>query len=669
MNAVRSEQSTTIHERTPHIFHRRRSLFPPDSSDSESDSDLGHISPISFDSCFGPEDLQCCILKHNNGDNLLFKADTIGDYNILGVVDIGQYGACTPTNVKCSASETMSPLYLSPHIKKIKDSSQNVLNETPSKISPSYKLKTPHDTSNTNTKLPKLVRKSLLDSSEIPSNKRKLSPYNSPKQTKHIKLDPKNSKVRTTLFPEDSISLSTNQFYPKTEDIMEKILTKKEDRPKSHIFFNTSRKTKSRKRIGQINAGVGHKIRKPRQKKSKKTILKAAMSVIGNSSITDYIMDLKEMKCKNDSVPLIANKENAKPAVIQHQVIPSTTLSKQKQMISSTVTQEKLITCATITKNTPTEESKKRPMSPEPEPDSSKKFFKHLRSKGVVKMNKNIKLEVGNGKVTLLEKPKIKDVENQYDLSDLVSDEPDLIKADIESVISSLEDEECPTITKSDNKITLQAHSSVVASDNSIFLHQQPPCPASVILSPISQMCDDTSGLALSSPKMAKNLTSVLNRMPNAAQNIFKMSVPPKNNELFPIFCGTTSSVPEKKLNKGSTSTDKKFRKLCSTQMLLDAGQKRFGVTQCPECDIVYHMGDPSDEIMHLHYHNSGHILRFHGWKNERIVADFQNNGRIIQIVPTDSKSWWKKANDLMGLINQEMGCYNMEFPLDNCQV
>jgi len=46
-------------------------------------------------------------------------------------------------------------------------------------------------------------------------------------------------------------------------------------------------------------------------------------------------------------------------------------------------------------------------------------------------------------------------------------------------------------------------------------------------------------------------------------------------------------------------------------QYQLDAGQKHFGATQCPECNIVYQLGDPEDENAHLNYHNSIRTLKF----------------------------------------------------------
>lgn len=46
-------------------------------------------------------------------------------------------------------------------------------------------------------------------------------------------------------------------------------------------------------------------------------------------------------------------------------------------------------------------------------------------------------------------------------------------------------------------------------------------------------------------------------------------------------------------------------------QCQLDVGQKRFGATQCPECNVVYQLGDPEDENAHLNYHNSIRTLKF----------------------------------------------------------
>lgn len=58
--------------------------------------------------------------------------------------------------------------------------------------------------------------------------------------------------------------------------------------------------------------------------------------------------------------------------------------------------------------------------------------------------------------------------------------------------------------------------------------------------------------------------------------------------------------------------TNKKI-KLSSTkdQYLIDAGQKKFGATQCSECGIIYQIGDAVDENDHMTYHSASDILKF----------------------------------------------------------
>jgi hypothetical protein len=53
------------------------------------------------------------------------------------------------------------------------------------------------------------------------------------------------------------------------------------------------------------------------------------------------------------------------------------------------------------------------------------------------------------------------------------------------------------------------------------------------------------------------------------------------------------------------------WRSTGDSQYIIDAGQKKFGATQCKECDIVYQIGDPDDEVAHQKYHNNVHDLKY----------------------------------------------------------
>lgn len=53
------------------------------------------------------------------------------------------------------------------------------------------------------------------------------------------------------------------------------------------------------------------------------------------------------------------------------------------------------------------------------------------------------------------------------------------------------------------------------------------------------------------------------------------------------------------------------WRSIGNNQYIIDAGQKKFGATQCKECSIVYQIGDPEDEVSHMKYHDSALNLKF----------------------------------------------------------
>ncbi|XP_044265148.1 N-acetyltransferase ESCO2 [Tribolium madens] len=445
--------------------------------------------------------------------------------------------------------------------------------------SPTQKLKTPHDT-HTNTVFPKLIRnKTQVDTA--------------PNQ------DCKNPKVRTALFPDKDMSLPSRNFYPKTDnEVLPRpfALTKKPSPEKTHrrkTYFLCNKRSKF-SRSGQINAGVSHKIKKRKIRKiSKIAALEAAINIIENSPLNAIF----------DSV--VSNSESVEAAPECIQTAP-----------------EAAPCCPTPS---PT---------PSPEPDPSKRFFKSSRHKAVVTVNPNIKLEMNNGRISLIQnKNPLKRVRVQEGVSpkrpklDFEPEQPLIPTDEISNIINSLEDKE--------NE------------------RKNPD----LLMSPTSQMCNMTSGLALNSPKKARDLSSVLDAMPSNEKKFFPIFYPGKT--VFP------SPVKEHKVSNGT----KKFRPISKDQMLLDAGQKRWGATQCPECKIIYHMGDPGDEIMHLNYHNAGHIFRFNGWKNERVVSNDLRNGKIIQIIPGDSKIWWKKVKDVMEVVNRDLGYFDIEFNTANSQI
>ncbi|XP_062926150.1 N-acetyltransferase ESCO2 isoform X1 [Mobula hypostoma] len=100
----------------------------------------------------------------------------------------------------------------------------------------------------------------------------------------------------------------------------------------------------------------------------------------------------------------------------------------------------------------------------------------------------------------------------------------------------------------------------------------------------------------------------------------------------------------------------KDYDKVHSDQLIIDAGQKHFGPIMCKYCGMVYTAANPEDELQHLQYHQRFlERLRFVGWKNERVVAEYLD-GKIIMILPDDPKYSLKKVEEVRELVDYELG-------------
>lgn len=80
---------------------------------------------------------------------------------------------------------------------------------------------------------------------------------------------------------------------------------------------------------------------------------------------------------------------------------------------------------------------------------------------------------------------------------------------------------------------------------------------------------------------------------------------------------------------------------------------------QCPQCDMQYSTHEPEDELLHLRYHNSVHILTFKGWNSERIVTEIPEwglGGRIIFVCEADSKAKKLRIKEVLGLVDKDLG-------------
>lgn len=132
------------------------------------------------------------------------------------------------------------------------------------------------------------------------------------------------------------------------------------------------------------------------------------------------------------------------------------------------------------------------------------------------------------------------------------------------------------------------------------------------------------------------------------------------DQQLFPIFNKNfKANIPKTTEFTSLAKVSKDWMPIGDQQYQIDAGQKAFGLRQCPQCDMQYSVHEPEDELLHLKYHNRVNILSFKGWSNERLVteiAEWGLTGRIIYACETDSKAKKDRIKEILGLIDRDLG-------------
>ncbi|XP_077547132.1 establishment of cohesion [Haemaphysalis longicornis] len=160
------------------------------------------------------------------------------------------------------------------------------------------------------------------------------------------------------------------------------------------------------------------------------------------------------------------------------------------------------------------------------------------------------------------------------------------------------------------------------------------------------------------------------NALPSAesSQALKRPETPPPSKSrsaegktLYPIF-STPSSTQEKSLLRRIPTSPiqmpKKFIAATSdpSQLIIDAGQKKFGHTTCSTCGMVYAVGDVDDEKLHMKHHQSFlAVVKFAGWKNQRDVGLYPD-GKVVMVSHNDPKFMLKKMEEIQQMVDRELG-------------
>ncbi|XP_015607165.1 N-acetyltransferase ESCO2 [Cephus cinctus] len=530
----------------------------------------------------------------------------------------------------------------------------DIVAETPHKDSPEQRLITPLGSVSKDIPLPRLHRrKSLnpLDTNEGSSPERK---ENVLKRHSHdilstaaIKLlkSEENSTIpraRASLFQEvkkEDFKLSTKSFYsnscerPKREYhfSMEWRDSERNNKKRSlSLHVGGHKRSAKRRKVGEINAGVSHGIKRPKPKRH-----------VSRSEAFK--------KEKQEILPEIDNIENSSPVEAIRFTKPSENTKKEvKERVSS------------------------------PEVNPNKKFFKTKKTMepnriATVTVNSKNKLKISNGRSPLNQrksryhgnvnkKPKLADV--TFDATDLAFDDPkfdaSMEHEIVNNILKTLEDDWADDDYDTMEPLIREDAQNVLSPTKSMNMRKD------VMMSPASELSNMTSIMNIEDVAVPTDLENILNNNNAAKSEESTSDVKNVEKKYFPLFTKgyTTNNLFEDFNAKGNRGVKRSAAWQMTikgggdeNQYQLDAGQKKFGATCCTECGIVYQIGDAEDENAHLNYHNSVKTLKFPGWKKERIVSeDPFTSSRIILIEPNDSKQCWKKVSDILQVVDRDLG-------------
>ncbi|XP_069676503.1 N-acetyltransferase ESCO2 [Periplaneta americana] len=414
-------------------------------------------------------------------------------------------------------------------------------------------------------------------------------------------------------------------------------------RPYKRYLPSSRNKKPRRLKLGEINAGVRHKIQKPKKKITKK----------------QYPADCSQPKVTPED-RIVAYLDKLEPLVTE---IQSHINSQANNLPSDDSTEKDASAVAEAESETPSP-------PPTPLPDPSKKFFKYgrtskLNSRATITVNNNIKLKVSNGKFSLNrpggkpKTPKSQQVEKSEAFEPIGIDKStaeavqDSVHDNIAMLLQQLEqspEKEPPPVTIEDMQSPNHNISAITSSTSSLAIDDEPKATRSSSTSNENEEVHfensqaDEGGYLFVDPPCGEDV------IPDTEKEN-------ENKKYFSIFYKSPASKKFTDVTnvKRPRGVKRPWKSIGENQYIIDAGQKRFGVTQCKECGIVYHIGDPQDEMSHQKYHDQVNSVTYSAWKQERVVAHYGLE-RVILVKPTDSKSWLNKVKDVLEMVDKELG-------------
>ncbi|KAF9807329.1 hypothetical protein SFRURICE_007044 [Spodoptera frugiperda] len=559
-------------------------------------------------------------------------------------------------------------------------------------ISPTQMQKTPQ-TTDAGASPPKLGhnRRSVIEIGESPesacdsekSNKRlrndSLSEHGPNSKYPRLENAP---KARLSLFNSDRLKeiLSAKSFYGKSNPDLNTNLTAKISHAIEATTTNRrlrhSHSHRRKRKPGQINSGVRHRIRKPKYHKSKvmkyqNASLNSSMlndTVISNPNVTDSSM-LSQSQSQNSSQELCNDKADP--------------FDKEKQTIEALLSQwtEEDIPESELSYSKPIQEL---PCFNSTVIEETKPIFQPITAVPV-----NMATLPQDSEAVIVELGCQKDILPQNNgLPSTVATLPQvalppsvapLSRVSVPSIDLTLPPSVANDVVMTEVDGHAQSHGELPKSgqflpvEGGYILVEENAVQAQEVLPDLDEIERELKMLDEQILKMAESnninpeavlastetIPPVVKDVPTTSADTSDKSDKPK---LFPIFDKPNSGI----VPTGNSKVGDKSKKLIKTgedQYVIDAGQKKFGATQCTECGTIYQIGDPQDEHDHLVHHNATDVLKFNGFKDECIVDRPSPTERCIRI--RGGENGWKKVDQLLNrVVHPQLG-YGNELPKD----
>ncbi|XP_072948061.1 uncharacterized protein eco [Epargyreus clarus] len=536
-----------------------------------------------------------------------------------------------------------------------------------SMLSPTQMQKTPHNTSE-NKSPPKIShnRRSVVEIQESPestcdsekSHKRLHDGMSdSGPISKYPRLDPSVApKARLSLFNSERLKeiLSAKSFYGKSNPDLNTSLTTKlsnaieATNTHNRRLFAQSHSHRRKRKPGQINMGVKHKIRKPKVQKKFSNMKgtanynKSNNSVLNNSTISNVSTNKDtSMLSQNSSQELLNVTDKADP------------FDKEKQTIDALLsqwTEEEVPVSELIYSKTP------KPVLPcfnSTVIEETSQIFEPVTAVPVSTQNLP---QDGDSVIVELGTPQNLTAEphNSLQLPQNVGQQPQTVELPQSSPTSDIMMVDSEGHSASHGNIPKNGHflpveGGYILVDGTVVPEQEEIPDLDEIERELKMLDEQILQMAqcnnINAEAVLASTETIAPETESTPQGT-ESGNSEKQQKLFSIF-----SKPNPGISTPSTKGSEKEKKLLKTgsdQYVIDAGQTKFGATQCNECGVIYQIGDPQDEHDHLVHHNATDVLRFNGWKEE-FVVERTPTGRCLRV--RGAEPGWKRVRSVLARV------------------